>query len=311
LSDINITITWQTVAFGMLAYAFWPITVVTALAVGWWWLRRASWPARIIAMAAGALWIASAFADLTMIAARARDNAAYQSDLRSRQSTLSPPSTIAGIRLPVGTVVTHDNMGTVEAVDVPTATEIRGVPVIGHVGLSSGQLDGEMKLARDARVGEAICSSHDIVRFQSGKLAECQLAMPSKLSGIPCTGHVQLLPGVVCELSGNYQRFGYLWRAQTNVTDFGDTVWFGIGAQPPSLLVFGSTLPAQSQVQFQHGTLASVDLRTSPTHYRGCAFNLILVQNHKVLGMTTGACSIPNARNSMYVALPSTTLGRD
>jgi hypothetical protein len=307
LSDINVTITWQTIALGMLAQAFWPITVVTVLAVLWWWLRRVSWPARILAIAAVALWVVSGVAYLSMIAARARDKAAYESDLRARQSTLSHTTTIAGIRLPAGTIVTRDTMGYVEAVDVPTATAIHNVPVIGHAGLSSGKLDGEVKLARDARIGEAVCSARETARFESGRLAECALVTPSKLHGIPCTGHVDLQSGVVCELSSDYKRFGYLWRAQTRVTDYGDLVWFRIGARPPSLLVFGSTLPADSEVQFQRGNIASVDLRTNPTHFRGCAFSLILVQNRKVLGMTTGTCDLPTS-NGMYVALPPTTL---
>lgn len=308
MSDINITITWQAIAFGMLADAFWPITLVTVLAVLLWWLRRASWAARIVAIAFVVLWVVSAFAHISMIAARARDRAAYESDLRARQSTLSRPTVIDGVPLPGGTAVTRDNFGGVEAVDVPTATEIHNVPVIGHAGLSSGKLDGEVKLARDARIGEAVCSARETARFESGKLVECVLATPSKLHGIPCTGHVDLQSGVVCELSSDYERFGYLWRAQTRVTDYGDLVWFRIGARPPSLLVFDSTLPADSEVQFQHGALASVDLRNSPAHFRGCTFNLILVQNRKVLGMTTGACSLPNVPKSMYVALPPTTL---
>jgi hypothetical protein len=308
LSDISLTFTWWEISLGFLAYGFAWLTIVAALAVFWWWRRRRSWPARIVAAAATLLWCVSSATNLLTIATQVKNQNAYESDLRARQTTLSRTMTLDGMRLPAGTVVTRSDTGDVAAVDLSAAVEIRHIPVVGHAGISSGALDGEVKLARDVRIGGAECASSASARFAVGKLAECLLAVPSTIDGIPCTGQVSLEPGVVCELSGNYRRFGYLWRRQTKITDYGDLVWFRIGSQPPSLLAFGARLPADSEVQFAHGAMASVDLRGSPARFRGCAIDLVMVQDGKVLGRTSGACSIPQAPNSMYVALPSTAL---
>ncbi len=308
MSDISFTLTWWQVALWSLASAFWWLTIIAALAIVWWWRRRASWPARIVAGVATLLWGVSSVTNLLIIATQVKNQAAYESDLRSRQSTISRATTLEGMRLPAGTVVTRSDTGDVAAVDLPAATAIGRIPVVGHAGISGGALDGEVKLARDVRIGDAACSSGASARFEAGKLTECLLAAPSTVRGVPCTGRVTLEPGIVCDLSGDYRRFGYLWRAQTKITDYGDLVWFRIGAHPPSLLVFGSPLAADTEVQFAHGTMASVDLRNTPARFRGCSIDLVLVQDRKVLGRTAGACSLPQAPNSMYVALPPAAL---
>lgn len=307
MSDISFSLTWWQVALWSLASGFWWLTIVAALAIFWCW-RRPSWPVRIVTGVAAAAWAISAITNLDIMATQAKNQAAYESDLRARQSTLSSATTLDGMRLPAGTVVTRSDGGDVAAVDLPSATDIRHVPVVGHAGISGGALDGEVKLARDVRIGSATCSASASARFEAGKLTECMLSAPSTIRGIPCTGRVSLEPGVVCDLSGDYRRFGYVWRAQTKVTDYGDLVWFRIGARAPSLLVFGSPLPADTEVQFQHGAMASVDLRSSPARFRGCTIDLILIQDRKVLGSTAGACDLPQAPNSMYVALPPATI---
>jgi hypothetical protein len=310
VSDINIEFTWWQIVLWQLALSFWPLTAAAAVAAIWAWRRRASRVARVTAIVAIVLWAGSGVMNLLLIGARAQDAAAYSASLRARQRTLGQETTIRGIHLPRGTVVTHGDdgaQGDVVAVDLPTAVEIRGVPVIGHVGLSEGALDGDVTLERDARVGAAMCSSREGARFESGRLVACLLAEPSRIRGIPCSGSLDMRAGIVCTLASNYRRFGFAWRAQTKITDFGNLVWFRTGALAPSLRAFGSPLAPDSEVEFEHGRISSVDLRSRPARFRDCTIELLLVQGRSVTGQTSGSCDLQRVGPG-NVALPSTTL---
>lgn len=310
MSDINIEFTWWQVVLWQLALSFWLLAAAAALTAIWAWRRPGSRVARATAIVAIVLWAGSGVVNLLIIGAHAQDSAAYSASLRARQRTLAQGTTIAGIRLPRGTVVTHGDdvaQRDVVAVDLPTAVEIRGVPVVGHVGLSGGALDGEVTLARNTRVGTAMCSSRESARFESGRLVECLLDDPSRIHGIPCSGSLDMQAGVVCTLARDYSRFGFEWRAQTKITDFGDLVWFRTGALAPSLRAFGSPLAPDSEVEFEHGRISSVDLRSRPAQFRGCTIELVLVQGRSVAGQTSGSCDLPRVPPG-NVALPSTTL---
>ena len=311
MSDISFTFTWWQYALMLLAIWIWPLTALAFLAGLWWWRRRKSWPARIAVILFGVLWIGSAGTRLMAFATQVKNQADYESDLRSRQTTLTHSAVVGGIRLPAGTVVTHgaNDLSELAALDLPSATEIHGVPLVGHVALSYGDLDGTETLARDTHIGDAFCSAQGTTRFSSGKLVECRLAKPSRIHGIPCTGQLDFENGVVCTLAETYRRYDYVWRPGTRLTDYGDLVWFHIGALAPSLRVFSAPLPADSEVQFSHGLIASVDLRTSAARFRGCSFDLIMVQDGKTVGRTTGACTLPIPKGNLYVPLPAAALG--
>jgi hypothetical protein len=210
------------------------------------------------------------------------------------------------MHLPAGTVVTRGSgqfSDGISAIDIPHEVAIRGVPVVNHADVDEGKLDGEVTLARDVRIGEARCSSKQPARFASGALIECTLAQPSRINGIPCTGTIDLQNGVVCTLSSEYRRYGILWRTQTKITDYGDLVWFHIGAIAPTLMLFGLPLPPDAEVQFQNGRMASIDVRSKPASFRGCNFDLILVHGGSLLGQTTGVCNLPTVPPG-NVALP-------
>jgi hypothetical protein len=311
VSDINIQITWWDIALGLLASWFWPLTIAAVAAAVWVWRQRRSKLAWAVAVAAIGLWLLSGATNLATIRYRTRVHTEYLSDLRARQRTLATNAVVAGIRLPAGTVVTHDvDSSDIVALDLPAATDVRGVPVKGHVDMLSGGLHGGVQLARDARIGGVPCSARAPVRFELGKLTECSLSQSSRIRGIPCAGSVTLEPGVVCTLASDYDRFGFVWRAQTKITDYGDLVWFRIGANPPSLYVFGSPLAADAEVQFANGRIAAVDLRNKPMPFRSCAIGLILLSGGKLTGQAVGVCDIPEARPGPDVVLPSTTLSR-
>jgi hypothetical protein len=295
MSDIDINITPWAIALGLLAAAFWPLTLAAAASL-LWLQRRASIAARIVTVCALVLWSASALTNIMVLVAQAQNAAAYRTSLRERQVTLHSPTVVDGMHLPAGTVITRsspDRFGVVVAVDVPSAVTVRGIPVVQHAGVDEGKLDGEVTLARDVRIGEAWCSSRQPARFGSGALIECTLARTSRIRGIPCTGTIDLQNGVVCMLASAYHRYGIVWRAQTKITDFGDLVWFHVGGTAPDLLLFGLPLPVDAEVQFQNGRMASIDVRSKPASFRGCKFELILVRRTSLFGQTTGVCSLP------------------
>ena len=70
---------------------------------------------------------------------------------------------------------------------------------------------------------------------------------------------------------------------------------------------FGKPLPADSEVQFAHGRIASVDLRSHPLPYESCTIGLILVHGTAIDGQAAGTCSLP-LDASGYVKLPATAL---
>lgn len=307
MSDIDINITPWAIAFGLLAAAFWPLTAVAAAALLWLLRRRASVAARIVTAGALLLWSGSVVTNIMTLITQAQNSAQYEASLRARQTTLHRATIIDGMQLPARTVVTRSSpgsLGYIVAIDVPRAVAIRGTPVVGHAGISDGKLDGEVTLARDVRIGEAWCSSKQPARFDSGALIACTLAQASRMRGIPCAGAINLQNGVVCTLANDYRRYRIVWREGTKVTDYGDLVWFRVGPAAPNLLVFGLPLDPDSEVQFQNGLMASVDLRSKPVSFRGCTFKLILVRATSLLGDTTGACALPTVPPG-YVSLPA------
>jgi hypothetical protein len=307
VSDIDINITPWALALGLLASVFWPLTAATAAALAWLLLRRASIPARAVAVAALLLWGGSVFANILMLVKQAQDAAQYRAELRARQWTLHDAAIVDGMHLPAGTIVTRSGLeifSYVAAIDVPHAVTIHGIPVVAHAGISDGKLDGDVTLARDLRIGEAWCSSKQPARFNSGSLIACTLARPSRIRGIPCAGTIDLQNGVVCTLSRDYRRYGIVWRQGTKITDYGDMVWFRIGAAAPSLFVFGMPLERDSEVLFAKARIASVDLRSRPVTFRGCRFDLILAHGTALLGQTTGVCALPTVPPG-YVFLPA------
>jgi hypothetical protein len=310
MSDISLQFTWWQVVLLLLAMGFWPFTLAAIAAAIWVWRKRTSRVARVSAIAIAGLWVTSAGMNLYAIVDRAREGAQYESELRSRQKRLAAPTVVAGARMPPGTIVTRDanDETKIAAVDVPVATEIHGIPVVGHVAFSGGAFNGDVTLARDSRIAGVPCSAHEPVRFDSGKLIGCRLAEPVRIRGIPCAGSVDFQSGVVCILASDYSRFGFLWRAQTKLTDFGDLVWFRIGSLSPSLYALGSPLAADSEVQFAHGQIASVDLQSHPAHFRDCTIDLMLVHGRTVEGRAVGACHLPQVPPGLYVRLPPTAL---
>lgn len=310
MSDIGINITPWAIAWGLLAMAFWPLTAIAASALLWLLRRRASIAARVVTVVALVLWTGSALTNVMILVSQAREAAAYRASLRARQTTLDKAAIVEGMHLPAGTVVTRGSTefsNDVAAIDVPHAVAIGGIPIVGHAGIADGKLDGEVTLAHDVRIGQAWCSATDPARFDSGTLVECMLAQPSRIHGIPCSGSINLQNGVVCTLSGDYSRYGVVWRAQTKVTDYGDLVWFHIGDIAPSLRLFDTALNADAEVQFQNGRIASIDVRSKPVSFRGCNFDLILAQKGLLLGQTNGLCALPTVPPG-YVLLPKESL---
>ena len=310
MSDIGINITPWAIAWGLLAMAFWPLTALAAAALMWLLRRRASIAARIVTVVALVLWSGSVVTNILILVSQAQDAAAYRASLRARQTTLEKAAIVDGMQLPEGTIVTRDSSefsNDVAAIDVPHAVAIGGIPIVGHAGIADAKLDGDVTLAQDVRIGQAWCSAKDPARFASGALVECTLGQPSRIHGIPCSGRINLQNGVVCTLSGDYPRYGVVWRAQTKVTDYGDLVWFHIGGVPPSLRLFEMPLNADAEVQFQNARIASIDVRSKPASFRGCSFNLILVQKGSLLGQTTGVCALPTVPPG-YVLLPKESI---
>jgi hypothetical protein len=310
LSDISLTFTWWQIALWVLATWFWPLTGAAVLAAFWLWRKPASWIARIAGAIVFICWVLSGGTLLMVAIDRARTGAQYESELRARQTKVQQSAVVAGIRLPAETVVTHaqNDPSDIVAVDVPVPIQIHGVPVTGHVPLDGGLLSGDVTLARDAIVDEVPCSAQQPIRMDSGKLVTCRMSRPSRVRGIPCSGDVDLQVGVVCVLVADYSRFGYTWRAQTKVTDFGDMVWFNVGSRPPSLYVFGSLLAAGTTVQFQNGRIVSIDLQGKPAHFEDCTIDLIMVQNGVVGGRNVGDCRLPPLPTGLYVKLPPSVL---
>lgn len=312
MSDIDIDIPFWAIAAAMLAWAFWPLTILAVGAAFWVWRSRgskAALAARIAAVAFALLWAVSAGLRILWIADNVRQRALRDADVRSRQYTLARAATIGDLRLPAGTVVTHTANGRndVEAVDLPAPTEIYGVPLVGHADLSSsGSIDGSGTLARDATIAGVPCAAGQNARFNDGTLIECTLSRPAVVRGIPCIGVVNLSAGVDCTLASDYRRFGFVWGAQTHVGDLGDDeVSFRIGSLPPTLQVLGLPLPAGSQVQFSKGRIDTIDLRDGPLRYGGCTIDLIVAKDRALYARPSGPCALPTVAPSGYLALPT------
>ncbi|HEY1977623.1 MAG TPA: hypothetical protein VGG89_13810 [Candidatus Baltobacteraceae bacterium] len=137
---------------------------------------------------------------------------------------------------------------------------------------------GDTTLLADTAIDGILCSRAGVVHTDFlGKLDQCTLARPQLVRGVPCTGLVNFTNGVQCVLSSDFPRFGYVWRAATQVRDSGDgTIWFQIGANAPSMTVLGSPLLPDSEVTYQEGKLLSITFVDHPLHYGSCTFDQII-----------------------------------
>jgi hypothetical protein len=301
-----ISFSWQNatamVAVYSLVRAFWPLTIFAAVALWFWWRRRSSVAARIVAGLAAILWLASAIPYFYLVGSQV----AFAARLRSRQETLTNATVIAGIRLPAGTLVTHptaEARNAIASLDLQDEASIYGAPMTGHVDFSNGRPDGFVTLARDAAIGGIPCSADAQVRLTEGKVDTCTLSHASSVRGIPCRGDLSLSDdGVQCRLSSEYQRFGVTWRAGTQVSIQGNGGSFDVMAQPPNLYVLASLLPYRAIVEFDDGRLAGINFTINPWHFRGCTIAYIAVNYRGAPAQASGACRLPRTRDG--IALP-------
>src|SRR5580704_2678096 len=77
----------------VLIKAFWPLTVLAAIAIGFWLRRRKSTATRLVAGVAVVFWAISAVPYLYYFGGEA----VFRAQLRSRQETLRDATAIAGI----------------------------------------------------------------------------------------------------------------------------------------------------------------------------------------------------------------------
>ncbi len=288
-----------------LVRAFWPLTILAAIAVWFWWRRRSSVAAQIVAGLAVTVWVASAIPYFYLVGGQA----AFAARLRSRQETLRAPTVIAGIRLPAGTLVTHptaDARNEISSLDLQEEATIYGAPLTGHVDFTSGRPDGFVTLARDGSIGGIPCSANANVQLKDGNVDTCTLSRVSVVRGIPCRGDLSLSDhGIQCVLSSEYRRFGVTWRAGTQASIEGNGGSFDVMAQPPNLHVFGSPLPYRAIVQFEGGRLYGINFTINPWRFRGCTVDYIAVNYGAASGKLAGACRLPTGRDGNVVLPPS------
>ncbi|HVR46107.1 MAG TPA: hypothetical protein VMT95_05670 [Candidatus Binatia bacterium] len=303
-----ISISWPNATAMLTIYwlvkAFWPLTILAAIAVWFWWRRRSSVGARIVAGLAAALWVCSAIPYLYFVGGQI----AFAAQVRSRQETLRDATVIAGIRLPAGTLVTHPTAqarNEIASLDLQQEASVYGTPLTGHVDFNNGQPNGFVTLARDAAIGGIPCSSDAQVQLKDGKVDTCTMSRSSIVRGIPCRGEVSLSNGTQCVLSSDYRSFGVTWRAGTQASIDGNGGSFDIMAQPPNLHVVGSPLPSRAIVEFTGGRLYGVNFTINPWRMQGCTINYIAVAYGAAPGKTTGACRLPRGRDGNVVLPPT------
>jgi hypothetical protein len=120
---------------------------------------------------------------------------------------------------------------------------------------------GDFTLARDTTIDGVLCAENTVVSIDFlGRLTECTLPRPEIVRGVPCRqGPISVDYRVFCTLSADYPRFGYVWRPDTRIQDYGgDNVYFRVGPHPPTLTQHGSPLAQNTEVQFDSGKLLAI-----------------------------------------------------
>jgi len=294
----------------MVAYvlikAFWPLTLLAAIAIGFWLRRRKSTATRTVAGAAFVFWAISAVPYFYYVGGEAVSRA----QLQSREETLRDATTIAGIQLPAGTFVTHPSAtarGEIESLDLQHEALVYGIPLTGYVTFDGGRPDGFVTLARDAEIGGVPCSVKADVQLKRGTLETCTLSRPSRVRGIPCRGDVSLSDDrVQCILASEYRRFDIIWQPGT-AASIGDSASFDVMARSPNLYLMGSPLPGRAVVEFESGRLSGINLTNTAWHYLGCSINYVAIRNGTLSAQPIGNCGLSKAPDG-YVPLPSSAL---
>lgn len=304
-----ISITWPNATAMLVMYvlvqAFWPLTIVAAVAVWFWWRRRSQVPARVVAGVAALLWLASAIPYFSLVGGEA----AFRMGVRLRQQTLRDPALIAGIQLPPGTLVTYSDArarNEIESLDIAREASVYGIPLAGHVDFSNGRPDGYVTLARDSPIDGVPCAASADVQLKNGTLDTCTLSHPSIVRGVPCRGEVSLSDGWTrCVLSSGYRHFGVTWRPGTAVNVKEGTGSFDIMSEPPNLYVLGSSLPHRAVVQFVGGRLYGINLTISPWQLGTCTIDNIDVGRGPAPERASGMCRLPGTRDGNAVLPPT------
>ena len=303
MSDIDIKFpVWFDVVV-LLMMAIWPLTAAAiAAGVGLWYGRKYI-VVRVLAGIVIGLWLISAAMNLYGYIDNVRSERAYNADLKSRQQTLEQATTVSGIALPAGALVTVRSAGTdrIQELDLPSPAVVHGMPLTGHAEFNEdGKIDGYVTLARDATIETIPCSPAGKALFRDGALVECTLSKPTRIRGVPCTGVVDVDTGVECTLFADYRNYGVTWRAQTKVQDLriDHQAWFYVGPLPPTLRVLGAALPNGAVVSYENGRLKQIGLGVgfsgTPPSYRGCALDSIDVrENGTMVGRPRSACALP------------------
>src|SRR5579863_7494420 len=243
----------------VLIKAFWPLTLLAAIAIGFWLRRRKSTGTRMVAGIAVVFWVISAVPYFYYVGGEAVSRA----QLGSRQETLRDATTIAGIQLPAGTLVTHPSAAArdeIESLDLQREASVYGIPLTGNVTFDGGRPDGFVTLARDAEIGGVPCSAKAGVQLKRGTLETCTLSRPSRIRGIPCRGDLSLTDdGVQCTLASEYRQFGITWQPGT-AASIGESASFDVMARAPNLYLMGSPLPGRAVIEFERGRLSGINL---------------------------------------------------
>ena len=287
----------------ILIQAFWPLTIGALIALGFWFRHRSAIAARIIAGVAVSLWAISAVPYCYYFGG---ENV-FRAQLRSRQETLRAATTIAGIQLPAGTLVTYASNArdVIESLELQQEASIYGVPLTGLVNFDAGRPDGYVTLARDAEIDEVPCAAQENVQLKRGTLDTCTLSHPARIHGIPCRGEVSLSNDRVgCLLASDNQRFGVTWRAGTGVTIAKNEGTFDVMSRAPNLYVLGSPLPSRAIVTFDEHRLSEVNFSINPWHFHGCSLMFIEVR-YGAIRETRDSCGLPRDRFG-NVVLPAT-----
>ncbi len=303
-----ISISWPNatamLAIYLLVKAFWPLTILAAVAVWLSWRRPASVAVRVVAGLTVVLWLMSAVPFLYFVGGQA----AFAAQTRSRQEALRHGTVIAGIRLPARTLVTHPTAqarNEIASLDLQEEASVYGVPLTGHVDFKSGQPDGFVTLAHDALIGGVPCAADAQVQLKDGKVDTCTMSRASVVGGIPCRGEISMGNGIGCTLSSDYRRFGVMWRAGAQANIDGNDASFDVMSRPPSLYVLGSPLPSRAVVEFTGGRLYGVNFTSNPWRFKGCTITYVAVEYGSRSGKSTGACRLPRDRNGSVVLPPS------
>lgn len=287
----------------VLIQAFWPLTIFALIAIGFLFRYRSAIAARIVAAIAVGLWAISAVPYFYYFGGEA----VFHAQLRSRQETLREATTIAGIRLPAGTLVTYasNTRDLIESLELQQEASVYGVPLMGSVNFDNGRPDGFVTLARDAEIGGVPCSAQENVQLKRGTLDTCTLSRPARVHEIPCRGEISLSDDSLrCILASDDQRFGVTWRAGTGATIAKNEGTFDIMARAPNLYVLGAPLPSRAIVTFEDGRLSGLNFSINPWHLRGCSL-MSIEARYGAISEPRDKCGFPRDRSG-NVVLPAT-----